>query len=115
MQGDSEYHQLTLKRVIDLSLNRNLNDSPTALKSIFLTTDTLLTPTAQSLALLIRLIPDAQMKGHHLENLTAHPPTTLHAQMHDHHPQNLSGPINVKLKMSYIEPINSRFLTIYFE
>jgi hypothetical protein len=99
MQGDSEYHQLTLKRVIDLSLNRNLNDPPTALKSIFLTTDTLLTPTAQSLALLIRL----------------HPPTTLHAQMHDHHPQNLSGPINVKLIMSYIEPINSRFLTIYFE
>jgi hypothetical protein len=95
MQGDSEYHQLTLKRVIDLSLNRNLNDPPTALKSIFLTTDTLLTPTAQSLALLIRLIPDAQMKGHHL--------------------QNLSGPINVKLIMSYIEPINSRFLTIYFE
>jgi len=95
MQGDSEYHQLTLKRVIDLSLNRNLNETPTALKSIFLTTDTLLTPTAQSLALLIRLIPDAQMKGHHL--------------------QNLSGPINVKLIMSYIEPINSRFLTIYFE
>jgi len=63
MQGDSEYHQLTLKRVIDLSLNRNLND--------------------------------AQMKGHHL--------------------QNLSGPINVKLIMSYIEPISSRFLTIYFE
>jgi hypothetical protein len=61
MQGDSEYHQLTLKRVIDLSLNRNLNE----------------------------------MKGHHL--------------------QNLSGPINVKLIMSYIEPINSRFLTIYFE
>ena len=84
MQGDSEYHHLTLKRVIDLSLNRNLNDPPTALKSMFLTTDTLLTPTAQSLALLIRLIPDAQMNGHHLENLTAHPPTTLHAQMHDH-------------------------------
>jgi hypothetical protein len=83
MQGDSEYHQLTLKRVIDLSLNRNL------------TTDTLLTPTAQSLALPIRLIPDAQMKGHH--------------------PQNLSGPINVKLIMSYIEPISSRFLTIYIE
>jgi hypothetical protein len=77
MQGDSEYHQITLKRVIDLSINRNLN------------------PKAQSLALLIRLIPDAQMKGHHL--------------------QNLSGPINVKLIMSYIEPINSRFLTIYFE
>jgi N-acetyl-beta-hexosaminidase len=115
MQGDPECHHLTLKHVIDHSLNRNLNDPPTALKSMFLTTDTLLTSTAQSLALLIRLIPDAQMNGHHLENLTAHPPTTLHAQMHDHHPQNLSGPINVKLMMSYIEPINSKSSMIYSE
>ena len=84
MQGDSEYHHLTLKRVIDLSLNRNLNDPPTALMSMYLTTDTLLTSTAQSLALLIRLIPDALMNGHHPENLIAHLPTILYVLEHCH-------------------------------
>ena len=70
--------------IIDHSLNRNLNDPPTALKSMFLTTDTLLTPIAQSLVPLIQPIPDAQMHGNHLKNLISHLPTTLHVQMHDH-------------------------------
>ena len=102
MQGDSEYHHLTLKRVIDLSLNPechhptlkhlidyshncNLNGPPTTLKSLYLATDALLTPTAQSLVPLIQPIPDAQMHGNHLKNLISHLLTTLHAQELGHH------------------------------
>ena len=85
MLGYPECHRLTLKHVIDHSLNRNLNDPPTALMSMYLTTDTLLTSTAQSLALLIRLIPDALMNGHHPENLIAHLPTILYVLEHCHH------------------------------
>ena len=114
MQGDPECHHLILKHVIDHSLNRNLNDPPTALNSMSLATDALLTPTAQLLVLLIWPIPDAQMHGHNLENLTAHLLTTLHAQELGHHLENLSEhPISCKLLMSYIDRINNKSLMIY--
>ena len=80
MLGHPECHHLTLKHVIDHSLNCNLNDPPTALMSMYLTTDTLLTPTAQSLIPPIQPSPDAQMHVNHPKNLISHLLTTLHAQ-----------------------------------
>ena len=55
--------------------NLNLNDPPTALMSMYLSTDASLTPTAQSLFLDALPTPDAREYCHHLENLSEHPPT----------------------------------------
>ncbi len=101
---------------INPSHNLNLNDPPTALKSMQPSTDALLTPTAQSLVLHTRPTPDAQEHGHHLENLIAHQPTTIYVQEDCHHLEDLTKhPINNKLLMSYIDPINKRLLMSYFE
>jgi len=72
------------------NLNLNLNDPPTALMSMQLSTDPLLTPIAQSLVPYTHPTPDAQEHCHHVADLN-------------------------KSLMSHIEQINNRFLMNYSE